>query len=368
MSVAAAIDLRCLTEPYGSGVAMYTRRMLEAIAREPRLADIEWIGFTSGAHQHPLDVLPLPYRRRHLPIPNTILNTGIALFNVPSVERCVGPARFVWQPNPMFLAPPKQPLFVTIHDLSFLHLPEFFERHTRAWYLRWVMSWLTAAPSGTYLMAVSEYTRRDLLQYFPQWAGRIIVQPPPPPDLRPARRKPNELSLLAVGTLEPRKNYSTVIDAFRIFRRRFPEATLTIAGRVTRTWRSYVRAHPLPTGVTVAGYVDSATRNKLYAEAWCVLYPSFMEGYGLPPLEAMVAGVPVIAAATGAVPEVLGDAALFIDPYRATESLAAALESLATDDEFYNTLVTRGQNRLGVLARTYSLSPLLSLWFDHISA
>lgn len=361
----AAVDLRCLTDAQGSGVATYTRLMLEALSREPEAQQTSWVGLTTGG-QHHVPTIPLVSERRHVGRSNTLLNASMRFLNYPSLKHCIGDVDFFWQPNPMFISQGHTRQYVTVHDLSFLHFPDFFSFHTRAWYLRWVRDWLERAPKNTHLITISDFTFNDIQEHYPAWRGRITLQRPPPPPLQSQRQMATSRYLLAVGTLEPRKNLEAVIAAYQILRRKDPELQLVLAGRQTSALLRLL-AREGHQGIVVKGYVSERERSQLYQGAWCLLYPSFLEGYGLPPLEAMSFGVPVIATQTSSVPEYVGDAAILIDPYRAVEEIVVAVTSLQ-DQSWYNEISRRGRERVLQLHRTWSLNPLLTLWYNHTSA
>jgi glycosyltransferase involved in cell wall biosynthesis len=154
-----------------------------------------------------------------------------------------------------------------------------------------------------------------------------------------------------VGNLEPRKNLPGLIEAFAEVRRRLAGTPhppqLVLAG--TRAWLHTgifraVEAHGLGDDIVFTDYVPIADLPALYAGATCFVFPSLYEGFGLPVLEAMAAGTPVVAARVGSIPEVAGDAALLVDS-RVAGELATAIETLLTDAALRERLIARGRAR-----------------------
>ena len=137
-----------------------------------------------------------------------------------------------------------------------------------------------------------------------------------------------------MGTLEPRKNIPALLAAYRRFSEGQPDAPpLVLAGQVTpaaEAWVAEAQAPPLRGRVVIEGYVSTERRAELYAGAGVLVLPSLDEGFGLPALEAMALGIPVVASNVGALPEVVGDAGILVDPTD-VRGLADALESVATN-------------------------------------
>jgi alpha-1,3-rhamnosyl/mannosyltransferase len=153
--------------------------------------------------------------------------------------------------------------------------------------------------------------------------------------------------VLFVGTLEPRKNVGTLLDAYErlLARRATPE--LVLAGQATaesRPWLDRIGRAPLVGRVRHIGYVDPSARRALFEGARVLIQPSFEEGFGLPVLEAMTIGAPVVAADRGALPEVLGDAGLLVDPLQA-DAVASGLERMLDDTAFAASCAARGTER-----------------------
>lgn len=368
------VDLRCLLDPSGSGVATYTKLMLQSFCNKDD-KNFKWVAFTSGFSPAPdlSSWLPVDSTHRHLRFPNRILNIAMSIAKWPSVKKCFGEAAIVWQPNPLFIPSVKVPLFVTVHDISFIHFPQFFLPHTRVWYLQWVRHWLKIAPPNAHLIVDSEYVKNDILSLFPRWQGRLTVLMPPIPMKHTQTQTLIDLKnnydldrpfILGLGTIEPRKNIAALVVAYKYFTERHPEFDLALVGHYRpRDRLALLRlAGNFHSRLRFLGYVPYLHREEIINKAFCLVYPSYYEGFGYPPLEAIAHGVPVVAGAVSSLPEILGSAAMFIDPYRGAEEIAAALDILTNDREVYKKLQAAGLARVRELHERFSLRPLLSLW------
>lgn len=235
---------------------------------------------------------------------------------------------------PAHLAEPQfdLPVVSTIHDLSTCSHPEL---HVRAnilgfeRFLRQLQSWhRTRHPLR--LIAVSEYTKteigrilgpefRDLTRVTPLGFDRAIFFP--------RADVPREDFILAVGTLEPRKNLKLLLEAFALGKDQLKGLRLVIVGG--RGWRNEefertLREHPLRDRIELLGFVGETTLADLYRRCAIFCFPSLFEGFGIPPLEAMACGTPVVISKVASLPEVGGDAAVYCDP-RDARSLVEAL-------------------------------------------
>jgi len=235
---------------------------------------------------------------------------------------------------------------ITIHDLVVFLFPE--TQSAKTLILEKIFMKRAAKLSGA-ITVVSENTKKDLIEKFGIKDEKITVIPCSasedfrPIDLPPARKK----FFLAVGTVEPRKNYETLIRAFSMIRKSCPNHHLIIAGK--QGWGGenldqIIRENYLQKHVHFLGYVTNKTLNKLYNLAEALVFPSYYEGFGIPPLEAMNAGCPVIASHSSSMPEVIGDAGVYCDP-ESPAQFAKAMETLIKDPQAREELINKGRIR-----------------------
>lgn len=246
-----------------------------------------------------------------------------------------------------YTAPPfcPAPVVATIHDLAFEHLPETF---TRRGSLQLKLTVRRTARRAARIATVSEYSRQDLLRTYRLAPEKVVTtyngiephfttQPRAADEAAQVRRRfgiAREF-LLAVGSLQPRKNLERLIRTYARLRREQPDFApqLVIVGRklwLAESIFAEVSRQPWASDVILTGYVSDDDLPALYRTASAFVYPSLFEGFGLPPLEAMACGTPVITSNISSLPEVAGSAALLIDPLNEQE-LAAALQRILND-------------------------------------
>jgi glycosyltransferase involved in cell wall biosynthesis len=246
-----------------------------------------------------------------------------------------------------YTAPPfcPVPVVATIHDLAFEHLPETF---TRRGSMQLKLTVRRTARRAARIATVSEYSRQDLLRTYNLAPEKVAVTYNGiEPHFTPQASSANEAEdvrrrfgigrdfLLAVGSLQPRKNLVRLIRAYAGLRDeiggRAPQ--LVIVGRklwLTAEIFAEVRRQRWAEDVILTGYVTDEDLPKLYRAATAFVYPSLFEGFGLPPVEAMACGTPVITSNTSSLPEIVGDAAVLIDPCD-EQALAVALSQITSD-------------------------------------
>jgi glycosyltransferase involved in cell wall biosynthesis len=231
---------------------------------------------------------------------------------------------------------------VTIHDLNFLIHPE----RTRGEIKRdYPVLAREHAHRADRVIVVSEFTAREVERLLEVPRHRISVCSPGAPPWTPRPAQPANGYVLFFGTLEPRKNVGALLDAYeRLTTARTPVPQLVLAGKATEAstgWLERIDRAPLKGAVRHIGYVDPSARRQLYEGARLLVQPSFEEGFGLPVLEAMTLGVPVVAANRGALPEVLGDAGPLVDPDD-PDAMARAIGSILDDPAAAESAAARG--------------------------
>jgi glycosyltransferase involved in cell wall biosynthesis len=361
-----------------SGVGEYIFRLLHAL-RQVRADADEVTVFSSSLRdrvdRRELDGLRVVDAR----IPVRILNRLWHRHEWPPIETVAGQFDVVHAAGPTLIPTRQAAQIVTVHDLDFLAHPERTYAEMRRDYGQLVQQHTLRAD---HVVCNSAYTAGEVHQRLGVPRARITVCRPGGPDWTPRAGPPDENGaapvgpagkpgyILFVGTLEPRKNVGGLIESYARLLQRVPEAPrLILAGRATplsRPWLEALTKTPLAGRAEHLGYVADDQREALYKGASVVVLPSFNEGFGLPVLEAMTVGVPVIAANRGALPEVLGDAGLLIDPDD-PDSLATAMARMLTDRSLSRKLSARGLRRTRLFDWTSSAHALRAAYDEAIA-
>jgi glycosyltransferase involved in cell wall biosynthesis len=327
-----------------SGVGEYIFRLLRALV-EVQVPGDE-IAVLSSSWKDRVDRAGLDGVRvidRRVPV--RVLNRLWNRQEWPPVEMLSGRFDVVHAATPILIPARQAAQVVTVHDLDFLAHPE------RTW-AEMKRDWGAIVQQhvlrADHVIVNSAYTAGEVHQRLGVPMPRITVCRPGAPDWTPRAAAPADGYILFVGTLEPRKNVGGLLEAYTQLLRRRPDAPrLILAGRAlpsSKPWLEALSRPPLAGKAIHLGYIDDSEREALYKGASVLVLPSFNEGFGLPVLEAMTVGVPVIAANRGALPEVLGDAGILVeadDP----EALADAMERMTTDTMLARTLAATGVRR-----------------------
>jgi glycosyltransferase involved in cell wall biosynthesis len=326
------VNARHLTGPF-TGIEVYMERLLAALGRTGRvqMTALSWA---------PLG-LDLPGVREVIPARRPNLATGSLRatlwklwFDQWGCLRPVGSARGILYHGMEGFLPyslrRQDRCAATVHDLGWQVHPELYDRKLRLMYgtlFPWVLR------RADRFIAVSRYTADDLIRRGGVPASKIeVVYHGLDPAFQVAEGAADAVPagapyVLAVGGVSPRKNTRRLIAAFTRWRERGGHRA---AYRLLITGTSLDRGFAengagLPEGVSLLGYVDKGELPRLYAGASAFLYPGIYEGFGLPIIEAMACGAPVVTSQTGAAPEIAGGAAILVDPFE-VESIAAGLE------------------------------------------
>jgi glycosyltransferase involved in cell wall biosynthesis len=356
--VRVAIDARSAVSPGKTGVGYYTWHLVHWLPRvDPETTYVAWYLYARRVQGRPLyfrDVREPNFVERWTPFPSRWWWRLEERYAWPRIEWFV---RFDVLFAPNFLPPPTRTkrLVVTVHDLAFRLYPETAPHATRRW-LRGIDEALRRAEG---VLVPSESTKRDLLDLYPVEPDRVTVTfegvdqhlyTRPSDEAIGASRAKFGLEapyFLFVGGIEPRKNLPRLVQAFA----RTPgDASLVIAGGSVH-WnpegRDLLQAElkQLPADVRrrviLTGYVSDREKAALLGGAMALVYPSLYEGFGLPVVEALAAGTPVLTSTVSSLPEVAGDAALLVDPAD-VEAIAEAMGTLLQDDALRRRLTEAG--------------------------
>ncbi|HZS94872.1 MAG TPA: glycosyltransferase family 1 protein [Chloroflexota bacterium] len=323
-----------------AGIGRYTRHLLRALI--DRDDDLRYrVFYAAAGARH--GRLPPGIPARALPLSDRLLNLVWHRWQLPlPVQALIGPFDLFHSPD--FTLPPvaARPTVLTVHDLAFFREPDCAYPTLRH-YLQHVVP--RSIRRATRVIAVSESTRRDVLDLVDIAPDRVVTvheavdarfRPKPVEEARSAARRAGigERYILSVGTLEPRKNYERLIDAFSMLVSRGVSQRLVIAGGFGWMYGPILeRIEHLGLGerVTIL-QPDDDLLVALYNAADVFVYPSLYEGFGIPALEALACGAPVVASRTSSLPEVVGEAAILVEP-RSIEDIASGIERvLASDD------------------------------------
>ncbi len=345
-----AIDARKLRD-YGIGT--YVRNLLRHLSRLDSAT--EYVLLCNGEDCGALEALGENFRtvsdssapysiREQLSVPLDLRREKIDLFHAPH-----------------YVLPPLTPCrsVVTIHDCIHLRFPQYLPNRLAYGYAR-ASLWIATHRSSR-VLTVSEASKRDILKYFHVPPAKIDViynaiderygEAPDEEEVARVRERYqlNDPFVLYAGNIKPHKNLERLIEAFQMLRKGDLEHVklLIIGDEISKyaTLRRAVHHYKLHKHVRFFGFVPDKTLAVLYRLASVFVFPSLYEGFGLPPLEAMASGTPVITSNVSSLPEVVGDAALLIDPYDPT-AIAAAMRRVLTEPALREDLRQRGLQRV----------------------
>jgi len=299
------IDIRCLMEPQYSGISEYTYNLIKHLLAIDQ--ENQYFLFANSRKQKKMpefkqeNVFPKIFR-----YPNKIFNLSIKFLNIAKIDKLIGGVDVFLTPSFLFTNLSKDcRKILIIHDLSFELYPEFFTFKKRLWHK--LISPKKLCQSNDIIIAISENTKNDIEKIYninPEkikiiypGINEMFFQPVSEQEKQKTKDKYNlsDDYIFYLGNLEPRKNVETLISAFQGLKNK--EVKLVIAGgqawkykKIYRLWQK----SPAKERIKFLGYVDAADKPALYSMAKIFVYPSIYEGFGLPPLEAMACGTPVI--------------------------------------------------------------------------
>lgn len=335
------LDYRPALE-HRTGVGEYVHRLATSLAAGALAPPATLTLFSSSLSRRLPDTAVPGARQVDAQVPVRVLNLLWHRLEWPPADWFAGPVDLTHSMHPLLMPARGAVQFVTIHDLYFLDRPQDTWAEIRRDYARLAPDHARRADR---VVVISEHTRQRVEQRLGIPSERIVVCPPGAPDWAPRLEPQSQGPILFVGTVEPRKNVPGLLAAYAQLLARYPAAPpLVIAG--TLPPGGLGRLPPgVPQGrVEALGYVTDDQRRDLYRRASALVMPSFDEGFGIPALEAMTIGLPVVVSNRGALPEVVADAGLLVDPDDHA-GLAAALERVLSDEGLRARMTAAGIER-----------------------
>ena len=355
-----------------AGIGRYTRELVAALATQPSESQYRlFVAEAKGDFSRPrpgsnFEWCPTRITQRwltrfwyrlRLPLPVELWTGRINLFHAPD-----------------FFLPPTRPTtrtLVTVHDLSFVREPTSvmpgMSSHLNAWVPR-------SVARADHVIAVSEATRRDLIELYQTSPEKVsVLYHGVTADFRPvndrsqldAVRQKYKLGyrpfILSVGTIQPRKNYRRLIQAFADLSEEYSLVIVGSKGWDYQLVLNEVEVQGLKDRVHFPGFADDADLPALYSAASLFVYPSLYEGFGLPVLEAMACGTPVVAAEISSLPEVVADAGLLVSPTD-VGSIARGMKQVLEDRDLHRFLAEAGRNRAAKFTWTAAAQQLITIY------
>jgi glycosyltransferase involved in cell wall biosynthesis len=327
-----------------TGVGVFARGALAALGARPEL-DVRAFAVSWRRRHGIADQLPPGVTVRQRPMSARPLHVAWARSNRPPIEWFIGAVDVVHGTN--FVVPPTHQAgaVVSVHDLTPIHYPELCNEATLAYpaLIR------RAIARGAWVHTDSEFVADEVRAAFSVDPERVVAVAPGIPALPTIEKtRPSHTAgyVLAIGTAEPRKDLPGLVRAFDLLAAAQPDVTLCLCGPPGWGEDALVAAidqSPYASRIVRTGWVTDEELAELIHGAAVLAYPSVYEGFGFPPLQAMRAGIPVVASRAGSLPEVLGDAAALVGVGQ-PEELATALTKVLTDDAYRQQLIAAGRS------------------------
>jgi len=397
------IDIRILGKARRTGVEDYTINLLSHLL--PMDKSVKYRFFYNGLRKFKGNYPWLNasnVKIKSLRIPNRIFDLFLRFFKIPKIDKILGGIDIFLSPH--FLLTPlskKSKIIVIFYDLSFLRFPEFFSLPKLLWH-KFIYP-KKQAQKADLIITISQSTKEDLINLYRIPSEKIkVIYPGIDKKFKPIDKENKMLLkvkekyrlpdnfILYFGTIEPRKNILGLIKAFEQIKEEknlsplqiqwrgfegmvkkeqtrgfdFSGLKLVIAGSkgwLCRDVFERARNSPFNKDIVFTGHIDEEDKPCLYNLADVFVYPSFFEGFGLPPLEAMACGVPTIVSNSSSLPEVVGDGALMIDSHNVNE-ISFVIKKVLENQELEDYLISKGLKRAGKFNWDKAASEFLSIF------
>ena len=339
-----------------TGVGKYTESLVKALSHLSSPYEFILFYFNFRSRFNGLDITSSNFKNKGVKLPGRVFSFLWKKTNAPPFDRLSGAAELFHFPN-FILRPVKSgKTIVTIHDLAFKRFPQYIEKKNLAFLNNHIPKTLAKADR---IIAVSEFTKEELLKFYsvPEKKIRVIHEGvnetfrriEDKEELTKVKNKYRlpEKFFLWVGTLEPRKNISVLLDAFSEFKKKNKSnCKLVMVGKRGWNYHGFMEKKKkmiMGDDVILTKYVSDDDLPTIYNLAEAFIFPSIYEGFGLPPLEAMASGLPVIT--TPALNEVVGEAVLKVSEQN-IEEITQAMKNILENEDLRKDLVQKGFKRI----------------------
>lgn len=378
-----AFDARVLMDKHYSGVSQYSAKLLAAILKLDKENTYSLFYNSYKKKNINLQVFSAPnLKLKGLNYPNKIFNYFLQkILHLPKLDKVAGDVDVFFAPHLNFISLSDKTKFViTVHDLSFLRYPEFFSRRKNFWHQALHIKKLLQRAEA--IVAVSNNTKHDLVEILAIDEKKIKViysgnnYQQEENLLNEDRTKSTNVLekfsltpgyILFVGNIEPRKNIVNLIEAYNKLRNEkgdLAKVQLVLAGLPAWKHKKIYKSRELSdyrNDIKFLGYVTDSEKSELYRQAGVFAYPSFYEGFGFPPLEAMSHSLPVVSSNVSSLPEVLGEAALLVNPFK-SEDIKEALVLALQDEKLRASLIAKGKLRTSLFSWEKTAKEYLELF------
>jgi glycosyltransferase involved in cell wall biosynthesis len=356
-----------------TGVGVFCAGALGGLAQLDEV-DVSAFAISWRRRQGIVDLVPSGVSTSQRAMPARPLHASWRRWGEPPLEWFVGAHQVVHGTN--FVVPPtrRAARVVTVHDLTIVRYPELCDSST----LRFPALIRRAVAEGAWVHTPSRFVADEAIEAFhlpPErvravhhGVPRLAGHRPGPGTATDALRLPPATSryVLAVGTVEPRKDYPSLVAAFGLMADAHPDVALVVVGSDgwgSEAFRAAVDGSPARDRIVRPGFLDDSTLGDVLRGAAVLAYPSLYEGFGFPPLQAMAEQVPVVTTRVGAIPEVVGDAAVLVEP-RDPEALAGALDAMLGGGDDVAAQIRRGHLRAEAFTWSACATGLVDLYRD----
>ncbi len=345
------IDGRCLQDNPRTGVGEAAFHLIKNSARIDR--SLEFFILLNAYGDVGIDFGEPNIEIIKKSVPNKLLNASLKFFKKPLLDSFFDKIDLFFAPNWNFISiSPDLTFVLTVHDLSIFLYPEFYSPYSRFWHKR-LLSIKRLIERAGHIIVPSRTTQNDLEKLFPISRGKATVIPWGADHIvkseirNPKSEIESERYILFLATVEERKNVRGLIAAYeyaRVKKMINDDIDLILAGPKGYGFSAIKKMadrSKFASQIKILGPVSDEQKKALYSSAAAFAYPSFYEGFGFPPLEAMAFGIPAIAASSASLGEILGNAALLVQPYQTAE-LAAAISNVLNDENLRKIYAQRG--------------------------